>query len=218
MSKTKIPVIVALAVALGCFYFFDLGRFITLGFVQSQIMALQELRETNFPLAAVLYFSAYVAITAFSIPGAVIITLLGGAVFGLFWGTLLASFASSIGATAAFLIARVLLRDWVQSRFGESLKPINEGIAKGRRVLPLQSANGPLVSVFSGECGNGSDANSRAIVLFHQPAGYVDGYGSLRQRRRGTGPDQFTVRLGECACSCLTGSAWCSFLWSEERS
>ena len=58
MSKTKIPVIVALAVALGCFYFFDLGRFITLGFVQSQIMALQEFRETNFPLAAVLYFSA----------------------------------------------------------------------------------------------------------------------------------------------------------------
>ena len=50
--------------------------------------------------------------------------------FGLFWGTLLASFASSIGATAAFLIARVLLRDWVQSRFGESLKPINEGIEK----------------------------------------------------------------------------------------
>ncbi|MGA0289076.1 MAG: FAD-dependent oxidoreductase [Pseudohongiellaceae bacterium] len=144
MSKTKIPVIVALAVALGCFYFFDLGRFITLGFVQSQIMTLQEFRETNFPLAAGLYFSAYVAITAFSIPGAVIITLLGGAMFGLFWGTLLASFASSIGATAAFLIARVLLRDWVQSRFGESLKPINEGIEKdggfylfSLRMVPL---------------------------------------------------------------------------------
>ena len=101
-------------------------------------MALQEFRETNFPLAAVLYFSAYVAITAFSIPGAVIITLLGGAMFGLFWGTLLASFASTIGATAAFLIARVLLRDWVQSRFGESLKPINEGIAKdGGFYLPV---------------------------------------------------------------------------------
>jgi len=144
VSKTKIPVIVALAVALGCFYFFDLGRFITLGFVQSQIMTLQEFRETNFPLAAGLYFSAYVAITAFSIPGAVIITLLGGAMFGLFWGTLLASFASSIGATAAFLIARVLLRDWVQSRFGESLKPINEGIEKdggfylfSLRMVPL---------------------------------------------------------------------------------
>ena len=144
MSKTKIPVIVALAAALGCFYFFDLGRFITLGFVQSQIMALQEFRETNFPLAAVLYFLAYVVITAFSIPGAIIVTLLGGAMFGLFWGTLLASFASSIGATAAFLIARLLLRDWVQSRFGDSLTPINEGIEKdgefylfSLRMVPL---------------------------------------------------------------------------------
>ena len=144
MSKTKIPVIVALAVALGCFYFFDLGRFITLGFVQSQIMALQEFRETNFPLAAVLYFLLYVVITAFSIPGAIVVTLLGGAMFGLLWGTLLASFASSIGATAAFLIARLLLRDWVQSRFSDSLAPINDGIEKdgefylfSLRMVPL---------------------------------------------------------------------------------
>jgi len=144
VNKTKIPVIVALAVALGCFYFFDIGRFITLEFVQSRVMVLQEFREINFLLAAVLYFSAYAAITAFSIPGAVIITLLGGAMFGLFWGTLLASFASSIGATGAFLIARLLLRDWVQSHFGESLKPINEGIEKdggfylfSLRMVPL---------------------------------------------------------------------------------
>ena len=144
MSKTKILVIVALAVALGCFYFFDLGRFITLGFVQSQILALQEFRETNFPLAAVLYFLVYVVITAFSIPGAIIVTLLGGAMFGLLWGTLLASFASSIGATAAFLIARLLLRDWVQLRFGDSLTPINAGIEKdgefylfSLRMVPL---------------------------------------------------------------------------------
>lgn len=136
--------IVALAVALGCFYFFDLGRFITLGFVQSQIMALQEFRETNFPLAAVLYFLLYVVITAFSIPGAIVVTLLGGAMFGLLWGTLLASFASSIGATAAFLIARLLLRDWVQSRFSDSLAPINDGIEKdgefylfSLRMVPL---------------------------------------------------------------------------------
>ena len=144
MSKTKILVIVALAIALGCFYFFGLGRFITLGFVQSQILALQEFRETNFPLAAVLYFLVYVVITAFSIPGAIIVTLLGGAMFGLLWGTLLASFASSIGATAAFLIARLLLRDWVQSRFGDSLTPINAGIEKdgefylfSLRMVPL---------------------------------------------------------------------------------
>ena len=68
--------------------------------------------------------------TGLSIPGAIIITLLGGAIFGLFWGTLLVSFASSIGATLAFLASRVLLRDWVQRRFGDYLAPLNKGIEK----------------------------------------------------------------------------------------
>ena len=148
MSKTKILVIVALAVALGCFYFFGLERFITLGFVQSQIIALQEFRETNFPLAAVLYFLVYVVITAFSIPGAIIVTLLGGAMFGLLWGTLLASFASSIGATAAFLIARLLLRDWVQLRFGDSLTSINAGIEKDGEFYLFSLRMVPLFPIF----------------------------------------------------------------------
>ena len=148
MSKTKILVIVALAVALGCFYFFGLERFITLGFVQSQVIALQEFRETNFPLAALLYFLVYVMITAFSIPGAIIVTLLGGAMFGLLWGTLLASFASSIGATAAFLIARLLLRDWVQLRFGASLTPINAGIEKNGEFYLFSLRMVPLFPFF----------------------------------------------------------------------
>ena len=144
MSKTKIWVIAALVTALCCFYFLDFGRFITLGFVQSRILALQGFKETNFSFAALLYFIGYVAMTAFSIPGAIIITLLGGALFGLLWGTLLVSFASSLGATVAFLISRFLLRDWVQARFGDSLKLINEGIEKdggfylfSLRMIPL---------------------------------------------------------------------------------
>ena len=95
--------------------------------------------------------------------------------FGLFWGTLLVSFASTIGATAAFLIARVLLRDWVQSRFGESLKPINEGIAKDGGFYLFSLRMSPIVSVFSGECGDGSDANSRAIVYFISQLGMLMG-------------------------------------------
>ena len=67
----------------------------------------------TFALTALLYFSAYVLVTALSIPGALIVTLLGGAIFGLVWGTLIVSFASSIGATLAFLASRTLLRDWV---------------------------------------------------------------------------------------------------------
>ncbi len=63
----------------------------------------------------------YVLITAFSLPGAAVLTLAGGAVFGLMWGTVIVSFASSIGATLAFLVSRYLLRDMVQARFGEKL-------------------------------------------------------------------------------------------------
>jgi uncharacterized membrane protein YdjX (TVP38/TMEM64 family) len=76
------------------------------------------------------FFVVYVAVTALSLPGAAIMTLAGGAVFGLLWGTVLVSFASSIGATLAFLASRFLLRDWVQARFGERLRAINAGVEK----------------------------------------------------------------------------------------
>jgi pyruvate/2-oxoglutarate dehydrogenase complex dihydrolipoamide dehydrogenase (E3) component/uncharacterized membrane protein YdjX (TVP38/TMEM64 family) len=77
------------------------------------------------------FFLIYVACTALSLPGAAtLLTLLGGAVFGLLWGTLLASFASSLGATSAFLLSRFVLRDWVQRRFGRQLRGINDGVAK----------------------------------------------------------------------------------------
>jgi len=76
------------------------------------------------------YFLFYIVITAFSLPGAVWMTLGGGAFFGLFAGTVIVSFASSIGATLAMLIARFLLRDWVQSRFASQMETINSGINK----------------------------------------------------------------------------------------
>ncbi len=90
----------------------------------------QALNETHPRSTAAIYFVAYVLIAALSIPGAAIMTLVGGAVFGLWKGLLLVSFASTIGATLAFLSSRLLLRDWVQQRFGNYLKKINEGIAK----------------------------------------------------------------------------------------
>jgi uncharacterized membrane protein YdjX (TVP38/TMEM64 family)/thioredoxin reductase len=77
-----------------------------------------------------LFFVAYVAVTGLSLPGAAVMTLAGGAIFGLFWGLLLVSFASSLGATLAFLASRFLLRDWVQKRFGDRMRAINAGIAK----------------------------------------------------------------------------------------
>jgi len=130
MSKLKIILVAVFVAALAAYFTFDLGRFLTLSYVQSQLSAIQTYADQNFLSAAAIYFLAYVAITSLSIPGAAVVTLVGGAIFGLGWGTLLVSFASTIGATLAFLTSRLLLRDWVQSRFGNSLKAINAGVEK----------------------------------------------------------------------------------------
>jgi pyruvate/2-oxoglutarate dehydrogenase complex dihydrolipoamide dehydrogenase (E3) component/uncharacterized membrane protein YdjX (TVP38/TMEM64 family) len=83
------------------------------------------------PWAAVFaFFALYVVVTGLSLPGAALMTLVAGAIFGLLWGTLIVSFASAIGATIAFLVSRFLLRDWVQQRFAAQLKPINDGMAR----------------------------------------------------------------------------------------
>lgn len=130
MNKARLLIIALLAAAILSYFLFDLGQYLTLQYMQSQIATFQEFRDENFVMAALAYFFVYVLISAASLPGAMIFTLLGGATFGLLWGTLLVSFASSIGATFSFLISRTLLRDYVQSRFGDYLAPINRGIEK----------------------------------------------------------------------------------------
>ena len=130
MNKSKTLLLGLIAIAIGSYFLFDLGQYLTLDFVQSQLAAVQAYKNDNFATAAAIYFVGYVVATGLSIPGAILITLMGGAIFGVFWGTLLVSFASSIGATGAFLASRLLLRDWVQSRFGDYLAPINKGMEK----------------------------------------------------------------------------------------
>lgn len=130
MSKLKLILVAVFAAALAAYFTLDLGRFLTLSYVQSQLSAIQTYADQNFLSAAGIYFLAYVALTALSIPGAAVVTLVGGAIFGLGWGTLLVSFASTIGATLAFMTSRLLLRDWVQGSFGSSLKAINAGVEK----------------------------------------------------------------------------------------
>lgn len=148
MNKTKVLIVIAIIAVLGSFYMFDLGRFITLEFAQSQITTLQEFRDENFLLTAAIYFIGYVAVAALSLPGALILTLLGGAIFGLLWGLLLVSFASSIGATCSFLVSRLLLREWVQSRFGDYLAPINKGIEKDGNFYLFSIRMVPLFPFF----------------------------------------------------------------------
>jgi pyruvate/2-oxoglutarate dehydrogenase complex dihydrolipoamide dehydrogenase (E3) component/uncharacterized membrane protein YdjX (TVP38/TMEM64 family) len=130
MNLRKLMLLMAVVLGIVAFFAFDLGRFFSLEFLQQSQARFAELRAQQ-PLAlAAGYFLLYVAVTALSLPGATIVTLAGGAIFGLGWGLLLVSFASSIGATLAFLTARFLLRDSVQSRFGQRLADMDKGIEK----------------------------------------------------------------------------------------
>ncbi|KZX56856.1 pyridine nucleotide-disulfide oxidoreductase [Halioglobus sp. HI00S01] len=122
----------------------DLGQYLQLSWVQGKMGELRSWYAANPLLAGALYFGLYVAVTGLSIPGAAVMTLAGGALFGFWYALVLVSFGSSIGATIAFLISRTLLRDWVQQRFGQQLRPVNEGFAKdgafylfGLRLVPL---------------------------------------------------------------------------------
>ncbi|WP_394240742.1 TVP38/TMEM64 family protein [Vibrio astriarenae] len=106
------------------------GQYLTLENAKVQQAALRDYIDQNFITAATIYFFAYVGITAFSVPGAAVVTLLGAALFGFWTSLVLVSFASTIGATLAFLSSRFLLRDWVQGKFGDKLSVINQGVEK----------------------------------------------------------------------------------------
>lgn len=107
-----------------------LGPSLTLENAKAQHALLIDYIHNNLLLAASVYFVSYVLITALSIPGAAVVTLLGAALFGFWFSLLLVSFASTLGATLAFLSSRFLLRDWVQARFGHKLHTINRGIER----------------------------------------------------------------------------------------
>jgi pyruvate/2-oxoglutarate dehydrogenase complex dihydrolipoamide dehydrogenase (E3) component/uncharacterized membrane protein YdjX (TVP38/TMEM64 family) len=126
----KIALLVAIAVLIAAFFALDLGQFFQLEYFRSKQSAIEEFRRSN-PLAAGgIFFLIYVAVAALSLPGAAIMSLVVGAIFGLAWGTLIVSFASSIGATLAFLSSRFLFHEPVRSRFGDRLRAIDAGLEK----------------------------------------------------------------------------------------
>ena len=125
-----VAVAVGVVLAVLLYRHFELGRLLTLDQLKASRDALVGAYQARPVTTLLIYFGVYVLATALSIPGALILTLAGGAMFGLAVGLLVVSFASSLGALLAFLAARYLLRDTVQSRFGRSLAPINEGVRR----------------------------------------------------------------------------------------
>jgi pyruvate/2-oxoglutarate dehydrogenase complex dihydrolipoamide dehydrogenase (E3) component/uncharacterized membrane protein YdjX (TVP38/TMEM64 family) len=129
MNK-KLVLIVLVGLAVIAFFAFDLDEMLTLQALKAGQERFAGWQETSPWLVGLGFFALYVTLTSLSVPGAAVMTIAAGALFGLFWGTLIVSFASSIGATVAFLVARFLLRDSVQRRFGRRLKTIDEGIKR----------------------------------------------------------------------------------------
>jgi dihydrolipoamide dehydrogenase len=124
----KIILLVGLLIVVLLFFMLDLGQYLTLDYIKSQQQGIDQYYAENRVLTLIGFFVLYVVITGASLPGATVLTLAGGAIFGLFTGLLVISFASTIGASIAFLVSRYLFRESVQSRFGSSLKSINDGI------------------------------------------------------------------------------------------
>jgi len=124
-------ILIAIAILLvSAYFYFDLGQWLTLDQLKNQQSSLEAYRQANPILVAAIYAAIYIIVAALSLPGSAIMTLSGGAIFGLAVGTTLALISATIGATFAFLIARFLLGDWVQKKFGDRIASINQGIDK----------------------------------------------------------------------------------------
>ena len=144
MDSKRLVVLALMVAAVAAFFLFDLPRFMSLEFFRAQGAQLEKYHQAYPVKSAALFVATYITVTALSLPGAALLTLVGGATFGLVVGTVLVSFASTAGATLAFLVARFLLRDWVQSRFGRRLETLNDGIERegqfylfALRLVPL---------------------------------------------------------------------------------
>jgi uncharacterized membrane protein YdjX (TVP38/TMEM64 family) len=140
----KVLIAVGMALAIGAFFYFDLGRFLSLTALKENRDGLLAFTEENFAAAVGIFISVYVLVAGLSLPGAVILTLAGGFVFGAGLATMFINVGATTGATLAFLTARYVLRDTVEQKFGKWLGPFQEGFAKNAfsylltlRLIPL---------------------------------------------------------------------------------
>jgi len=128
---TKRIVVVTVVVGLAIlFKVLGLGQYFTLSYVKASQEKFAAVYADHRLMVITAYMVIYIFVTSLSLPGAAIMTLAGGALFGLLIGTIVVSFASTIGATLACFVSRFVLRDWVQGRFGDKLKEVNEGIER----------------------------------------------------------------------------------------
>jgi len=142
--KLKLTLVAIIIAVIAAFFLFDLGQYLNLEYLKSQKDSLNVLYNNNPVLISAVFFIVYVLVAAFNLPAAGLLTVASGAILGFWNGVFVVSFASSIGATIAFLMTRYLFHDAIQSKFGDRLKTINSGIERegafyvfGLRLVPL---------------------------------------------------------------------------------
>ncbi|OGW67031.1 MAG: dihydrolipoamide dehydrogenase [Nitrospirae bacterium RIFCSPLOWO2_02_FULL_62_14] len=143
-NRGKLVVALLFAAAIGAFFYFDLGRYLSLDSLKANRDSLLAFTETHYAASVAIFIAAYCLLVAASLPGAVFFTLAGGFLFGSALGTVYVNLGATSGATLAFLTARYLLRDWVEEKFGGRLAPLQQGFADNAfsylmtlRLIPL---------------------------------------------------------------------------------
>jgi uncharacterized membrane protein YdjX (TVP38/TMEM64 family) len=143
-SRGKIVVALLFAAAIGTFFYFDLGRYLSLDSLKANRDSLLAFTESHYAASVAIFVGAYCLLVAASLPGAVFFTLAGGFLFGSALGTVYVNLGATSGATLAFLSARYLLRDWVEGKFGSRLAPLQQGFSNNAfsylmtlRLIPL---------------------------------------------------------------------------------
>lgn len=144
LNAGRMVIVAVIAVAIGAFLYFDLGQYLSLDALKQNRDQLLAFTESNYAASVAIFILTYIVVTGLSLPGAVILTLAGGFVFGGVIGTLFVNLGATTGATLAFLAARYLLRDWVEQKFGRWIEPVQQGFAKNAfsylltlRLIPL---------------------------------------------------------------------------------
>ncbi len=215
----KIVIFIVLAVLIGLFFALDLQRFLTLAELKARQEAFQGYYAAHRLMTLAAYFLLYLAVTALSLPGAAVMTLAGGALFGFWPALVVVSFASTIGATLAFLVSRFLLRDWVQERFGERLKTVNAGIEREGAFYLFSLRLVPLFPFFVINLVMGLTPMPDLDLLLGQPARHAGGHGGLRQRRHPARPgSNISPASSPPGCSSPSSCSGSSRCWPKRFS
>ena len=174
MNK-KLVLLVLVGIGVTLFYAFDLRQYLSLQSLITNRDKLDMVYQDN-PIAVVISFiGIYFLVVALSLPGATILTLASGAIFGSVMGMLIVNIGATLGATVAFLVARLLLRDWVQNKFGDKLGPINKGLSENAMSYLLFLRVVPLFPFFLVNLVSGLTQVRVSIYFFGTMLGIVPG-------------------------------------------